>query len=153
MLSIVAPVMAKFMAPFIIKDLHKVFDQEFVSYEQFLRTLFLNRLTFIKKHLAVVKIMLQEIPFHPELKQQFRETVVDHVVDKVEETIVVFQEKGELIDLPPISIVRFTASSLFGYLIGRFILFPEHEWNDEQAVEQTIQMILYGVHRRPETEE
>ncbi|WP_349410133.1 TetR/AcrR family transcriptional regulator [Pseudalkalibacillus sp. SCS-8] len=153
LLSIVAPVMAKFMAPFIIKDLHKVFDQEFVSYEQFLRTLFLNRLTFIKKHLAVVKIMLQEIPFHPELKQQFRETVVDHVVDKVEETIVVFQEKGELIDLPPISIVRFTASSLFGYLIGRFILFPEHEWNDEQAVEQTIQMILYGVHRRPETEE
>jgi hypothetical protein len=43
--------------------------------------------------------------------------------------------------------MRFTAPSLFGYLIGRFILFPEGEWNDEQAIEETIQMILYGVHR------
>ncbi len=145
LMSIVAPVMAKFMAPFIIKDLHKIFDQEFDSYEAFLRKLFLNRLDFIRSHLNVVKIMLQEIPFHPELKQQFSDTVFQHVMDKVTGIVKTFQDKGELIDLPPTTIVRFTASSLFGYLVGRFILFPEKEWDDEQAIDETIQMILYGV--------
>lgn len=153
LLSIVAPVMAKFMAPFIIKDLHKIFDQQFDSYEKFLRKLFINRLEFIRNHLAVVKIMLQEIPFHPELKQQFSETVIQHVIEKVSAVIVTFQEKGELIDLPPLSIMRFTASSLFGYLIGRFILFPDGEWDDEQVIEETIQMILYGIHREGKIEE
>ncbi|MCF6136724.1 TetR/AcrR family transcriptional regulator [Pseudalkalibacillus berkeleyi] len=153
LLSIVAPVMAKFMAPFIIKDLHKIFDQEFDTYEGFLRELFLNRIEFIQKHIAVVKIMLQEIPFHPELKQQFSETVLQHVKEKLTGIIVHFQEKGELVELPPISIIRFTASSVFGFLVGRFILFPENEWDDEQVIEETIQMILYGVHRSEKIEE
>jgi hypothetical protein len=82
------------MAPFIIKDLHKIFDHRFDSYEEFLRKLFINRLDFIRNHLAVVKIMLQEIPFHPELKQQFSETVIQHVIEKVSGVIVTFQKKA-----------------------------------------------------------
>ncbi|MCF6409319.1 TetR/AcrR family transcriptional regulator [Pseudalkalibacillus salsuginis] len=145
LLSIVAPVMAKFMAPLIVKDFHKVFKQEFNSYEEFVRALFHNRITFIKEHLSVVKIMIQEIPFHPELRQHFSRKVMDQVVSRIESIIIPFQEKGELINLPPKSIIRFTATSIMGLLFGRFILFPENDWDLEQAIEETIQMILHGV--------
>ncbi|WP_408010576.1 TetR/AcrR family transcriptional regulator [Pseudalkalibacillus sp. A8] len=150
LLSIVAPVMAKFLAPLIIKDFHKVFKQDFNSYEEFLRALFNNRLAFIKEHLSVVKIMIQEIPFHPELRQHFGEKVMDQVVSRIETIITPFQEKGELINLPPKSIIRFTATSIIGLLFGRFILFPDGDWDEERTIEETIQMILHGVEKKEE---
>ncbi|WP_221563606.1 TetR/AcrR family transcriptional regulator [Alkalihalobacillus sp. TS-13] len=150
LLSIVAPVMAKMIAPLLIKDFQKVFKQDFQSYEEFVRALLLNRLAFIKDHLSVVKILLQEIPFHPELRQHFSETVMEQVVSRIESVIIPFQEKGEIIDLPPKSIIRFTASSIIGLLFGKFILFPESAWNEEQAIEETIQMILHGVEKKGE---
>ncbi|MGP4081447.1 TetR/AcrR family transcriptional regulator [Pseudalkalibacillus sp. R45] len=148
LMSIVAPVMAKLIAPLLIKDFQKVFKQNFQSYEEFVRALLLNRLTFIKEHLSVVKILLQEIPFHPELRQHFSETVMEQVVSRIESVIIPFQEKGEIIDLPPKSIIRFTASSIIGLLFGKFILFPESEWDEVQAIEETIQMILHGVEKK-----
>ncbi|WP_261132353.1 TetR/AcrR family transcriptional regulator [Bacillus sp. Marseille-Q3570] len=150
LMSIVAPVMAKFIAPLLIKDFQKVFKQNFQSYEEFVRALLLNRLAFIKDHLSVVKILLQEIPFHPELRQHFSETIMEQVVSRIESVIIPFQEKGEVIDLPPKSIIRFTASSIIGLLFGKFILFPESEWDEEQAIEETIQMILHGVEKKGE---
>jgi hypothetical protein len=38
-----------------------------------------------------------------------------------------------------------TASSIFGFLIGRYLLFPELDWDDEQEIEATIQFILHGL--------
>lgn len=145
LLSIVAPMMAKFIAPFVIKDLNKVLNQEFESLEDFLRAMIHNRAEFLNANLPLFKIVLQELPFQPELQKQFKEHIASKVYERMEAIIKHYQEDGQLIDLPPYQVVRMTASSIFGLLIGRYLLFPELDWDDEQEIEATIQFILHGL--------
>jgi len=56
-----------------------------------------------------------------------------------------FQEKGEIIEMPPVTVLRLTLSAVLGLLLTRFLLLPEEKWNDEAEIENTIQFILYGL--------
>ncbi|HHT7191614.1 TPA: TetR/AcrR family transcriptional regulator, partial [Bacillus cereus] len=56
-----------------------------------------------------------------------------------------FQEAGEIIEMPPSSVLRLTLSTILGFLLTRFLLLPEEKWDDEAEIENTIQFILYGL--------
>lgn len=148
LIAIVAPTMAKFLAPFIIKDLYKVLNVEFQSFEDFLRAMIENRKKFLQNNLPMFKILLQEIPFQPELQATFKEHIVVKVYDRFKMLLAHYQDKGEIIELPPYSTVRLIASTIFGYLIGRYLLFPELDWDDELETERTIQFIMHGLGKK-----
>jgi AcrR family transcriptional regulator len=145
LLSIVTPVMSKLMAPFVLRDLYKVLDSEYARYEDFVRALLLNRMEFVKKYLPVLKIMIHEIPFHPELQAQFKEHVGKQVVQRIRAIVVHFQEQGQIVDMPPYSVMRLTASAIIGFLLARFVLIPEYDWDDPQEIEHTIRFIMHGL--------
>ncbi|MEK3979530.1 TetR/AcrR family transcriptional regulator [Psychrobacillus sp. FSL K6-2836] len=145
LISIVAPLMTRIVGPLIVKDFHKVLDEPYENVEDFLRATIENRREVFKKLLPVIKILIQEIPFQPELREQFVEQIARKTYERVLEIIVNYQEKGQIIDIPPPSIVRFAVTSIFGYLISRYIFFPNSEWDDELESELTIQFILRGV--------
>ncbi|PLR85552.1 MULTISPECIES: TetR/AcrR family transcriptional regulator [Bacillus] len=148
LLSIVVPMMAKFIAPFVINDLNKVLNTRYENYEDFLRAMIENRVIFFKNNLPLFKILFQEIPFHPELKKLFKEHLAEKVYERFTELIHYYQAKGQIIDLPPYSVVRLTASTIFGYIIGRYLLFPEEDWEDDLEIERTIQFIMHGLSPR-----
>ncbi|PLS18408.1 TetR family transcriptional regulator [Bacillus sp. M6-12] len=148
LVSIVAPTMARLFAPFIINDLNKVLDGNFDSFEDFLRAMIKNRMAFARNNLPLLKIVIQEIPFHPELKEQFMEHIAKKVFDRFLKIICHFQAKGELIDIPSYSVIRMAASAVFGHLMIRFLLVPEFEWNDEEEAERTVQFILHGLSKK-----
>lgn len=145
LLAIVAPMMAKFVAPFFIKDLKKVLDQDYEHVEDFLRAMLENRREFLIKNLATVKILVQEIPFHPELKDLFKEHIALKVYALFENLVEHYQEKGQIIQIPAYSVFRMIFSSIFGYLIARYMIMPEVEWDDEAETERTIQFIMHGL--------
>ncbi|MBT2663767.1 TetR/AcrR family transcriptional regulator [Bacillus sp. ISL-45] len=145
LLAIVAPVMAKFVAPFIIKDLKKVLDQDYEHVEDFMRAMLENRREFLIKNLATVKILVQEIPFHPELKDLFKEHVALKVYAQFEKLVEHYQSKGQIIEIPVYSVFRMAFSSIFGYLIARYMILPEADWDDEAETERTIQFIMHGL--------
>ncbi|MEW8970357.1 MAG: TetR/AcrR family transcriptional regulator [Mesobacillus sp.] len=145
LLAIVAPMMAKFVAPFFIKDLKKVLDQDYENVEDFLRAMLENRREFLIKNLATVKILVQEIPFHPELKDLFKEHIALKVYALFEKLVEHYQEKGQIIQIPAYSVFRMIFSSIFGYLIARYMIMPEADWDDEAETERTIQFIMHGL--------
>jgi AcrR family transcriptional regulator len=145
LLSIVAPTMAKLVAPFVIKDLNKVLDTKYETYEDFLKALLLNRQAFLKENMAAFRILIQEIPFHPELKEQFKEHIASKLFERVQKIIEHYQELGQVISMPSQSVLRFTLSSIFGFLVTRHLLLPEADWDNEKEMEYTIQMIINGV--------
>ncbi|ESU34376.1 hypothetical protein G3A_01085 [Bacillus sp. 17376] len=145
LLAIVAPVMAKFVAPFIIKDLKKVLDQDYEHVEDFLKAMLENRREFLIKNLPTVKILVQEIPFHPELKELFKEHIGLRIYERLEKLVEHYQEKGQIIEIPAYSVFRMTFSAIFGYLIARYMILPEAEWDDEAETERTIQFIMHGL--------
>ncbi|MCM3123676.1 TetR/AcrR family transcriptional regulator [Mesobacillus sp. AQ2] len=145
LLAIVSPVMAKFVAPFIIKDLKKILHQDYEHFEDFLTAMLMNRRDFLVKNLATVKILVQEIPFHPELKELFKEHIALKVYAQFERLVEHYQAKGQIIDIPAYSVFRMTFSSIFGYLIARYMILPEADWDDEAETERTIQFIMHGL--------
>lgn len=145
LLAIVAPVMAKFVAPFIIKDLQKVLHQDYEHFEDFLTAMLLNRRDFLVKNLSTVKILVQEIPFHPELKELFKEHIALKVYAQFIKLVEYYQAKGQIMDIPAYSVFRMTFSTIFGYLIARYMIMPEADWDDKAEIERTIQFIMHGL--------
>jgi AcrR family transcriptional regulator len=145
LLAIVAPVMAKFVAPFIIKDLQKVLNQDYEQFEDLLKAMLENRRDFLVKNLPTVKILVQEIPFHPELRELFKEHIALKIFAQFEKLVEHYQARGQIIEMPAYSVVRMTFTSIFGYLIARYMILPEADWDDEAEAERTIQFIMHGL--------
>ncbi|WP_025026456.1 TetR/AcrR family transcriptional regulator [Caldalkalibacillus mannanilyticus] len=144
--SIVTPTLVKVVAPFFAKGfVREVFTNEHQSYEDFLRLLITNRLDFVKKHFPIIKIFLQEIPFHDELKEQYRQVFTENVYHKFTSIVQHFQEKGEIIDFPSDTVIRITMTNIIGYLITRFLVLPEKDWDDAQEIENTIHFLMHGL--------
>jgi AcrR family transcriptional regulator len=146
LIRIISPIMSKFVKPFVLRDFIQVLDGSYPTFEDFLRAMIRNRFEFARKHLPIIKVMLQEIPFHPELKELFVDNVAQHVVGKLEQTIRKYQENGSIrSDIPPITILRLMGSVILGYLGARFIAVPDWSWDDEQETEHIVSFIMNGL--------
>jgi AcrR family transcriptional regulator len=148
LMSIVGPLMTKMIGPFVVNDFNKVLDRQYDRVEDFLRATIENRREVLIKLLPVIKIMLQEIPFQPELKEQFIELIAKKIYNRVSEVIIAYQEKGQLIEMPPESVARLAITNILGYLVTRYVFFPNMEWDDELETERTIQFIMNGLGKR-----
>lgn len=146
LLAVVMPTLTKFAAPFFVQAFAKeIFKSEYESYEGLLRVVIYNRFEFAKKHFPMIKILIQEVPFQPELKNEIQQLVETELLSHFKKLIVKFQEKGGIIEMPPSSVVRLTLSAVLGLLLTRFLLLPEEKWDDEVEIEHTIQFILFGL--------
>ncbi|PGB82060.1 TetR family transcriptional regulator [Bacillus wiedmannii] len=146
LLAVVMPTLTKFAAPFFVQAFAKeIFKSKYESYEGLLRVVIRNRFEFAQKHFPMIKILIQEVPFQPELKNEIQHLVETELLSHFKKLIVKFQEEGEIIEIPPSSVLRLTLSAVLGLLLTRFLLLPEEKWDDEVEIENTIQFILYGL--------
>ncbi len=146
LLAVVMPTLTKFAAPFFVQAFAKeIFKSEYESYEGLLRVVIHNRFEFAKKHFPMIKILIQEVPFQPELKNEIQQLVETELLSHFKKLIAKFQEEGEIIEMPPSSVLRLTLSAVLGLLLTRFLLLPEEKWDDEVEIEHTIQFILFGL--------
>jgi len=145
LLSIVGPTMSRMIAPFVLRNFNGVLDSPFDSYDEFLRAFIVNRLEFAQKNFRIIKILIQEIPFQPALREQFVENILGKVLERVKAIVEHFKQKGEIIEAPTDAIIRFSVSSVLGYLLARLLFMPEKDWNDEEEIERTIQFIMHGI--------
>jgi len=145
LMSIIMPLITKIVGPIIVNDFNKVLDQEYDHIEDFLKDTLENRKAVILKLLPVIKIILQEIPFQADLREHIIERFGEKIFELFVNKIKIYQEKGQLIDMPPKSLARILITNILGYLFSRYILFPNYEWDDEHETEWTIRSILNGV--------
>lgn len=111
------------------------------------RAVLANRYTFVKTYLPAIRVLWQEVSFHSEIKQCFQRVFTEHVYPKFARIVRHFQEKGELAELPVDSVIRLTITSLAGFLAARFLLLPDHHWDDEAEMERTIHVLMNGLRR------
>jgi AcrR family transcriptional regulator len=145
LLSIVTPMMIKLMAPIIIKDINKVLNHDHEKFEDFVRAMIDNRRKFLENNMKIIKIFIQEIPFHPELIEQFIEHVGMKVFMRFRHLIEHYQKKGQIIKLPSDTVLRLTGSTIIGYFVTRYAILPTADWDDEAEIESTIQFLMKGL--------
>ncbi|MNW57320.1 Fatty acid metabolism regulator protein [compost metagenome] len=145
LLSIIEPMTREFIAPFILNEFKEVLEKEYSNLEDFLYALAVNRLEFIHEHFKVIKILFQEIPFHPELKEEFKKQIGIKIYHRFSEIFEYFKNKGEVIDLPIPVLIRFLISSFIGLFATHFVFLPEQAWDKEKEIRNTIQLVLHGI--------
>lgn len=125
-------------------DFNELLNDDHTDFETFLRSVILNRRKFICETAPILKVIIQEIPFHPELRQKLISTVVFPSINKLMSIIDRFKNHGELIDIPSKSIINLIVTSIFGYLFLHYIALPELP-NNEEDVDYLIQYIMHGI--------
>jgi AcrR family transcriptional regulator len=143
--SIVTPMMIKLVAPIVIKDINKVLNYEYENIEDFVRAMIENRAQFLKKNFPTVRILIQEIPFHSELRDQFIEHIGSKVFARLREIIEYYQEKNQICNIDPNTVIRLSGSAIIGYFITKHAIAREAEWNDEVEIERTVQFLVKGL--------
>lgn len=145
LLCIVGPMVSKIIAPMVVKDFDKVIEADYTDFESFLRAIFMNRINLVSKKHAVIKIAIQEIPFHPELKEQLIEKFGKGIFKSICRRIEYFQLNGDIVKIQPHLAAQLIISCLFGYIATNYLLFPNSEYHQEDEIEQTLQFVLRGL--------
>ena len=124
-----------------LADFNEILNDEHESFEAFLRKIVSNRQKFVSETAPILKVIIQELPFHPELRNKILNTVVFPIVNKNILIIDKFKKQGEIIDIPSASIINLIATSIFGYLFLHYIALPELEAKADD-MEYLIQYIM-----------
>lgn len=127
-----------------LEDFNEILNAEHEHFETFLRKLILNRKKFVSETAPILKVIIQEIPFHPELRNKILNTVVFPSVNKITGIIDKFKKQGEIINMPSTTIVKLVTTSVFGYLFLHYIALPELN-QDEDNLDYLIQYIMNGI--------
>lgn len=146
LLGIVAPMFARTVAPLLLDEVKQVLVAPHATFEEFLRALYRNRVQFIRSHQRIVRIAMQEVPFHDEVRELAKNTLAASVLPDVLAMIRRFQERGELRrDAEEMSIVRLIVGTFLAYTVTSVLVAPSHTWNDEAEVTLMANVLAKGL--------
>ena len=66
-----------------LDDFNEILNADYEHFETFLRKIVLNRKKFASETAPILKVIIQEIPFHPELRKKILSTVVLPSINKL----------------------------------------------------------------------
>jgi AcrR family transcriptional regulator len=145
LLSISASLMSKLIAPILVKDLNEIMQKDYCSFQEFLKVIIINRREFAKDHKELIKVLIQEVPFHPELQEQFKKTIALPFLNGFFKAIESFKEKGEVINISTKSVARLIATPALGYILMKYILDILGETDENYDVDELIEFIMHGL--------
>ncbi|GBF71848.1 TetR family transcriptional regulator [Paenibacillus sp. 598K] len=150
LLSIAAPIAAKLAAPFIMREFAaKVLDTRHERVEELFRTIAKDRLAFAKQHEKLLRILIHEIAFQPELLMQVQTVFKDIVFQRMEKIIYHFQQQGQIIEAPPWRVLRTAVSLFVGMVVTRLLLLPDEPTDEDEEIDCTIDLLMHGLSPSP----
>lgn len=151
LLAVVAPVLVKFAAPFILKDIREIFkEQAEKPFKEVTTELFRNRLNLVLQNEKTIRILLQEAFFHDEIREALIATVFKDAKEMVYKLIEAKMNAGELRRLPSQAVFRAVLHSMIGLVMFRQVLDPDEfaEYSDEEQIAYTVDILMNGIGRR-----
>jgi len=126
-------------------QLDNILEQPNVSFEKFLRAVISNRKDFASSNMVLIKIIFQELPFHPDLRLKMTESLFKPAKEKLVKIIDYFKDQGQIKDLPSKTILNFIFTTIFGYMFTCYIAQLDLDWNIEKETENLVRYIMNGL--------
>lgn len=148
LLAVVAPVLVKFAAPFILKDVREIFkEQNNKAFSQIVAELYRNRIDLVLTNEKHIRILLQEAFFHDEIREALIATVFTGVKEMANKLIEAKVEVGELRPLPTQAVFRAILSSMIGLVLFRQVLDTDEftQFSDDEQIALTVDILLNGI--------
>lgn len=143
LLYIIQLIIHNIIEPLFDYGLKEIFEQPYDNLEDFIRIFLQNRLELIEGNVILIKVMLQEAMFQPEIRQEFMQAVKQsHFVWGLES----LQQKGLLADRPLSELIGLVLPCFMGFIFSRYIITPEmFTQNKEQDRESFVQFMARGL--------
>lgn len=126
-------------------NISNILERPYEKFENFLRDIIENRREFASANVTIIKVLFQETPFHPELRDKISQTILSNSLGKFIRIIDKFKEQGEIINIPSISIVNLIFTTIFGYFFTRYIAMLEFQGDGKAETDYLIQYIMNGI--------
>ncbi|MNN72818.1 hypothetical protein D3C81_1888840 [compost metagenome] len=107
-----------------------------------------DRLNFARKNAKILRIVIQELPFQPELLGQVKVLFSQYVFERIGRLYAHFQEQGQIMEAPSFRIIRFSVTTIVGMVLTHSILLPEIPIDDEEEINWTIDVLMHGIAKR-----
>ena len=151
LLATLIPLMQNFIGPGVTNSLHELLLQnDNLPMEDVFLLILEDRQKHISALWPLLRIVLLEANYHPELK----DVLLNNVVTRVQESLLTFlqqrQRKGELRDdLDAWTMMRGIAGAFAAYLVSK-TLFPEREQyhDNRQELKTIVNLFLSGAQKR-----
>lgn len=148
LLAVVAPVLVKFAAPFILKDVREIFkEQAQKPFGEIVTELYRNRLNLVIANEKHIRILLQEAFFHDEIREALISTVFEDAKVMAQKLIEAKVDAGELRPLPSQAVFRAVLSAMIGLVLFRQVLDKDDyaAYSDEEQIAMTVDILLNGI--------
>lgn len=150
LIGLMIPLVTKFFRPLILKSVERIVkDEGDRPIEKVLKDIFLDRIKLVRKNMSLVKTVMIESIYHPELLEPIQEKLMPDVVKFIDSITVQNIEKGKFREIDPRLFTRTAMSLLAGYIVLTTI-YPSvfRADNDEVEVEKIVDILLNGVVNR-----
>ncbi|WP_243186715.1 TetR/AcrR family transcriptional regulator [Clostridium intestinale] len=148
LMGLFIPMIIKFFRPMMLSSVEKIFNNEDMSIEEVIKAIFMDRLQLIRKNMPLVKTLVIEAAYKPEILAALRETLLPKIVAVIDGFMIKNIEKGIFKDMDPRIMTRSFMSILAGYIVLTVNfpnMFPVE--NDEEEVEKMTSILLDGIRK------
>ncbi|MBE7437091.1 MAG: TetR/AcrR family transcriptional regulator [Spirochaetales bacterium] len=143
--QVVFPVLATTIMPLAIRGIKGVADADHETFAGFLEDLIHERLEFARRHKKHLRILLQELPFHEELRERILKGMRAELLPVLSQKISQFQKQGDLRTMPVDQMLSYLGPQIMGFVLSRALFSMKFAASEEEDVKTLIVVMLNGV--------
>lgn len=147
LMGLILPLIVKFFRPLMLQSAEKILEnRENRPVQEVLQALFLDRLDLIEHNLPLIKTVLIESSYHPELLNVVQNEIGARVIPFVSAFIENNIKSGNFREMDPLIITRTIMSLLIGNIVISNV-FPAtfKTGSNEEEIKKIIDIFLHGV--------
>ncbi|MBD2868905.1 TetR/AcrR family transcriptional regulator [Paenibacillus sp. IB182493] len=145
LLSLIIPCLKELFPAMADEVLHTVMSKA-VTFEDFLRGFLKNRVEFISENREIFQVVIKEIVYKEELKNELLPYLSEIVTSRLSKVIAFFRERGEFIDIPADTILKMLFTFVGGFFVSRFVLLNLRSIDDRE-IEDAIRFVMDGIRK------
>lgn len=150
LLAVLEPFVVRIGEPGMGAILQSALDAPRVEVAAVLRDLAHDRLAFVAAHPAVARILLQELPFNPDLRARLVTMVAADPVPGLVRLVTRLQREGQIDPaLPPATVIRTLMGAVAIYVLQRVFLSPDGAWDDRAEIDRIATVLARGLAPAP----
>ncbi|GEO70368.1 TetR/AcrR family transcriptional regulator [Levilactobacillus acidifarinae] len=125
--------------PNVLEELkQETLKQPMTNLHDFLEFFVRNRMAFADENQDAIKVFFSELLYNETLRQEFLAGAPATFVDTFRTVIQDFQQRGLMVTWPFPIVFRHIMSIIGGYVIDRYILFPDRPWDDDEQAHYLV---------------
>ncbi len=143
LLSSIMPFIFDYVLPEIRMDFEDVEIKDiYPDFKSFIHELIYERFSFMSENYKVAHILLSEVLYREELRVKIVDGLKSNIMDSFDKVLNYFKSQNIIKDVPNGLIVRTILSNIGGYVILKYILNPNGNYDDDKELKYIEKLIV-----------